>query len=101
MKKYIYLTLVAIMLAFTAIPSYAKNSKPDLTEKQKARISQIELRVQQIKDMDRSQLSTEERKELRQELRAMQKEARALAGGGVYLSVAAIIIIVLVLILIL
>jgi hypothetical protein len=50
--------------------------------------------------MDKSQLTKEERKDLRQELRSDKQEARAMSGG-VYLSVGAIIIIILLLILIL
>jgi hypothetical protein len=50
--------------------------------------------------MDKSQLSKTEKKELRKELRGLKKQANAL-GGGVYLSVGAIIIIILLLILIL
>ncbi|GAB1462552.1 hypothetical protein [Pedobacter sp.] len=48
----------------------------------------------------KTNLSKEERKELRKELKEMKKKANAL-GGGIYLSVGAIIIILLVLILIL
>jgi hypothetical protein len=48
--------------------------------------------------MDFSDLSSEERKEVKEELREMKKETKAL-GGGVYISVGAIIIILLLLIL--
>jgi hypothetical protein len=50
--------------------------------------------------MDKSNLSSQERQDLRNELKAMKKEAKAI-GGGVYLSVGAIIIIILLLILLL
>jgi hypothetical protein len=50
--------------------------------------------------MDRSELSREDRKALRNELQEMKKEAKV-TSGGVYLSVGAIIIIILLLILIL
>lgn len=66
-----------------------------------ATIARMKLRVEEIKAMDKSQLSKAERKALRKELRDMNKQARALGAGGVYLSVAAIVIIILVLILIL
>jgi len=55
----------------------------------------------EIKAMDKSQLSSEERKALRKELRSMNYEAKALGNGGIYISLAGIIIIILVLILIL
>jgi hypothetical protein len=71
-----------------------------MTETQKIRLADIGKRVEEIKSMDRSELSREERKSLRNELREMKKEAKAMSGG-VYLSVGAIIIIILLLILIL
>ena len=68
-------------------------------------------RVEAIKAMDRSEMSSLEKKELRKELRAIKSDlketsksdanAAAVNNGGVYLSVGAIIIIILLLILIL
>ncbi|WP_374164730.1 hypothetical protein [Arcticibacter sp. MXS-1] len=73
-----------------------------LTEEQKEqRLEAIKNRVEEIKAMDKSHLSRQERKELRKELKEMKEQARVMTGGGVYLSVGAIIIIILVLILIL
>jgi uncharacterized membrane protein len=57
--------------------------------------------VAEIKTLRKSSLTKEERKALRQELKDMNKEAKAIQGRGVYLSVGAIIIIILLLILIL
>lgn len=80
----------------------AANDKPktELTAEQRAELNRIVSRVDEIKAMDKSKLSKEERKELRKELKELKKSARAV-GGGVYLSVGAIIIIILLLILIL
>lgn len=73
-----------------------------LSEEQKEqRVNAMKMRVAEIKAMDKSELSRAERKALKKELRDMNKEARALGAGGVYLSVGAIIIVILVLILIL
>jgi len=68
-------------------------------------------RVEAIKAMDISTLSTTERKELRKELRAIKSDlkdrkksdvyASTTSNGGIYLSVGAIIIIILLLILLL
>ena len=74
----------------------AKMSEAEKT----ARLEEIQLRVKEIKAMDKSDLSRTERKALKKELRAMNKESKAVSGG-VYLSVGAIIIIILLLILIL
>ena len=68
-------------------------------------------RVEAIKAMDRSEMSSLEKKELRKELRAIKSDlkdsskgdanAATINNGGVYLSVGAIIVIILLLILIL
>lgn len=73
----------------SAISTYEKN-----------RIQQIETRIMEINLMDKSKLSTVERRALRKEVQQMRKEMKGFTSGGVYLSVAAIIIIILVLILI-
>lgn len=102
MKKQIYFLATAFMLML-ATPSVMANdakAKPEMTERQVARMEEISRRVEEIKGMDRSQLSSQDRKDLRNELLNMKKEAKA-TSGGVYLSVGAIIIIILILILIL
>ena len=76
-----------------------------MTEEQKeARMVAMKERVAEIKAMDKSTLTKEERKALRTELKQMNKEARAMgrhAVTGVYISVGALIIIILLLIIIL
>lgn len=66
-----------------------------------ARVATIIRRVEEIKAMDRSKLSREERKELKKELRSLNKEAKVFGRGGIYLSVGAILVIILILILVL
>ncbi len=103
MKKKIYFLATAILLSVASPAVMAKDSKPaekPLTEQQQARLQAIQQRVIEIKDMDKSSLTRQERKDVRKELQEMNKEAKAL-GDGVYLSVGAIIIIILLLILIL
>jgi endo-alpha-1,4-polygalactosaminidase (GH114 family) len=102
MKKLAYfLSVMFLMAAFmpAATAKTTKKEKPELTEEQQLRLDEIENRVEEIKAMDFSDMSKEERKEMRDELREMKKEAKEI-GGGVYLSVGAIIIILLILILI-
>jgi len=71
-----------------------------MTEEQKqALVQEMKDRVEYIKTMDRSELSKDERKALRTELKSYRKEARAVTG--VYISVGALIIIILLLIIIL
>jgi hypothetical protein len=102
MKKKIYFLVTALLLSFASPAVMAKDSKPEkapLTEQQQKRLQSIEQRVLEIKKMDKSSLTRQERKDLRKELLEMKKEAKVMSGG-VYLSVGAIIIILLVLILI-
>ena len=67
---------------------------------EETRSRQLMDRLQTIKNMDRSTLSKNDRKELRKEVKDIRKETKA-ASGGVYLSVGAILLVILVLILIL
>jgi hypothetical protein len=57
-------------------------------------------RLNEIKAMDKSKLTSSEKKELRKEVRSTKKQLKELSGG-VYLSVGAVIIIILLLILLL
>ncbi len=102
MKKKIYFLATALMLMLSAPSVMAKDakSKPDMTETQKVRLAEITRRAEEIRSMDKSELTRDERKALRNEVLEMKKEAKAMSGG-VYLSVGAIIIILLILILIL
>jgi len=109
MKSKIYALLTLWMLAFTfsspitAMATPKEEAKEMAVSKEEAarQINEMKRRVEEIKAMDKSTLTKAERKALRKELREMNKRARALGSGGVYLSVGAIIIIILVLILIL
>lgn len=108
MKKKIYLLSTAIMLACSAgqLRAAAVITEPiakeiTLTDAQKeAKLQAIKARVEEIKAMDKSQMNKVQKQELKSELKTMKTQANAL-GGGVYLSVGAIIIIILLLILIL
>ncbi|MFN3801004.1 hypothetical protein [Belliella pelovolcani] len=102
MKKIAY--FLSVMFLFTAfapaaMAKDAKKENPELTAEEQLRLEEINNRVEEIKAMDFADMSKEERKEVKNELREMKKEAKDL-GGGVYLSVGAIIIILLILILV-
>jgi uncharacterized membrane protein len=110
MKPRISTVIMALLLTITVTNAHAivsddrnpgKEQTTAMTEEQKAaRLEEMKNRVNEIRAMDKSELSKADRKALRKELREMNKEARTMKGG-VYLSVGAIIIIILVLILIL
>jgi len=80
----------------------SKNDEPvkEVSATDKARAEEILKRLEEIKAMDIRSMSAPEKKQLRKEVRASKKEL-ATMGGGVYISVGALIIIILLLILIL
>ncbi|RZJ14198.1 MAG: hypothetical protein EON51_19325 [Acinetobacter sp.] len=104
MKKFIYSLVLVFTLAVSATNVSAANNnkepKTEMTAEQKVQFDKIVNRVEEIRNMDKSNLTRDEKKALRKELREMKDKARAMSGG-VYLSVGAIIIIILLLILIL
>ncbi|MEO6706479.1 MAG: hypothetical protein ABI297_00390 [Ginsengibacter sp.] len=97
-KKIIPLLLIAMSISLLT-PVYAVNVTTANTEVPKEiRAKQIETRLVEIREMDKTNLSATEKKDLRKEVKSLKKEAR---NGGIYLSVGAIIIIILLLILLL
>lgn len=107
-KTKTYALVLLILLTFTfgnAIPASAEGPDKPLKEYSEEEVAllmtQMRNRVDEIKKMDKSSLTKIEKKELKKELKEMNKTAKALGQGGVYLSVGAIIIIILLLILIL
>jgi hypothetical protein len=87
-------------ISTNAVFAATNKTKTEMTAEQKVQFDKIVNRVEEIRNMDKSNLTRAEKKALRSELRQMKEQARALSGG-VYLSVGAIIIIILLLILIL
>ncbi|MDP4283201.1 MAG: hypothetical protein Q8891_02165 [Bacteroidota bacterium] len=104
MKK-ITLCLMAACLSLSFIPvqSFASIAAPinlgDKNTPAAVKANAILLRINEIKNMDKSNLTSSDKKALRKELHSMKHELRS--NGGVYLSVGAIIIIILLLILLL
>jgi hypothetical protein len=111
MKNRFYLIVFTLICAFTSLSSFTASAKADAAnteaaasmskEQKEALLLQMKDRVSQIQHMDMSNLSVDQRKELRGELKAMKKEARQLDGAGIYISVGGLIIVILLLILIL
>ena len=107
MKKRFFLAVLCLFLIAAApVSSFATNKAKDKTpvekmtkEQKDARLAEIQDRVYEIKAMDRSSMSREDKKALRKELKDMKRESRRISGG-VYISASAIIIILLILLLI-
>lgn len=105
MKKLTLFTmLVLVSLFVTPMNVVAKTIEPiTVSNNPKEVPAEVRImldRLEEIKKMDKSELSSTEKKELRKEVRNIKKSLKA-SGNGVYLSVGAIIIIVLLLILLL
>lgn len=97
-KKIGSVLLIAFCISIVT-PAFATKVIPVKSEVPKeVRAQQIEHRLIEIRNMDKSNLTRSDKKELRKEVKSLKKEARQ---RGIYLSVGAIIIIILLLILLL
>jgi hypothetical protein len=92
------LTLLPLQLnaATTTEPSSLAAPKPA----ESAEVKTMELRLNEIKAMDKSNMKSAEKKNLRKEVKSINHRMRDI-GGGVYLSVGAIILIVILLVVLL
>lgn len=93
-------TIFMFLLLFAASPAMASTTPGTVNETAEARVLELQNRLEEIKAMDRKELSSSERRALRREVREIKKEMAAVSGG-VYLSIGAIILIALLLILLL
>lgn len=95
--------LIALMLSLSVLPAntYAIENHPAKTPKEiPAEVQTMLNRLNEIKEIDKSKLSSSEKKELRTEVKTIKKNLKK-SGQGIYLSVGTIIIILLLLILLL
>ena len=103
-KRFVRITAVAALITITApaisSPLDAAGIPTGPGKEIPAAAQSMLQRLHEIKDMDKSSLTSTEKKELRKEVKNIKKELKA-NSKGVYLSVGAIIIIVLLLILLL
>lgn len=94
---------VCLLFTFSIDEVKAVNSTPNktaiLAEKPTEEVQAMIDRLNEIKAMDMSSLTKDDKRELRKEVRAIKQEMKATTG--VYISIGALIIIILLLILIL
>jgi hypothetical protein len=95
--KYILVILVLFLAAPVAANVVSDSSVRVETE---ARVIQLKQRLAEVKAIDRSTLTSDEKKALRQEKRELKKEMKVISGG-VYVSVGALILIIILLIILL
>jgi hypothetical protein len=100
-KKIIPVLLLSMCITLVT-PLLAANNNPvpktETPTPKEVLAKQIETRLLEIKNMDKTNLTSAEKKDLKKEVKDLRKQARQ---NGIYLSVGAIIIIILLLILIL
>ncbi|HEY0743115.1 MAG TPA: hypothetical protein VGD40_16720 [Chryseosolibacter sp.] len=88
-----------LVIAVLALATPTVNAAPVVDPiEQKEQIQRLQHRLEEIKAIDKSTLSKEEKKALRGEVKQIKKEMKAISGG-VYLSVGAILLIALLIIL--
>lgn len=104
MKKWVQLTLMVLLAASYTPAMAAHETDPVRTvltsEEEAAKANRLLSRLEQIRTMDKSGLTREQRKDLRKEVKDIKTQLRT-TGNGIYLSIGAIIIIILLLILLL
>jgi hypothetical protein len=103
MKKQIFILLSLVLSVFSvskiqASPPKEKGVILSIAQKEEEKL--MVSRLYEIHQMDKSQLSSTDRKLLRKEVKSIKSKMSEMKGG-VYLSVGAVIIIILLLILIL
>lgn len=97
-KKTITILLFALLTSMV-VPAFAGEPVP-VEPTEKTTTEKALTRIEEIRHMDRSQLTSSEKKELRKELRLLKKESKP-KKNGIYLSVGALIVIGVLLILLL
>ncbi len=96
--------LLFVMLTSIVMPAFAGETIPGTTTEQmtnEAPSQQALNRIYEIRNMDRSHMTSTEKKELRKELKNLKKESKSKRKSGIYLSIGAIIVIGVLLILLL
>jgi hypothetical protein len=106
MKKIVF-CLLATCLSLTFLPlqsNAATSAEPSSMAATKpgesAEAKTLEIRLNEIKAMDKSKLAPSDRKNLRKEVKSINHKLRSISGG-VYLSVGAVLLIALLLIILL
>jgi hypothetical protein len=97
-----FLVMLGLVALFCVSPVLANNNgknDPEKEAKYSPDVQRIVDRVNELKAIDKSEMSREEKKELRVEIRELKEEANAASkNGGIYISTGAIIIILLLII---
>jgi hypothetical protein len=102
---YLMILSLGFSTAFAAEPDKKTRTDETTPAKTENKMSEEELsrltrRVEEIRDMDKSDLTTKERKELRKELRSIKENVRR-DGGYIYIGAGTLLVVILLVILLL
>jgi uncharacterized protein involved in copper resistance len=101
MKK-IAICIMMVFLSLTFLPLQANDATKEPTSlasnkaSEAAEIKTLELRLNELKEMDKSKMNSSEKKSMRKEVKSIKHRMHDI-GGGLYISAGAIIIILLLL----
>jgi hypothetical protein len=95
-----FMSLAFVPLQLKAVTPEEPSSIPAPKPVDSAEVKIMLLRLDEIKAADMSKMKSEEKKELRKEVKSIKHNLREV-GGGVYLSVAAIVLIIVLLVVLL
>jgi hypothetical protein len=106
MKKIVFLIGILILsfpvsILFAADETKSESAVPvaeSRTILSEEEINLLEMRIKEIREMDKSELTAEERQELRTELQLIKEEARQ-PWGGFYISITALLVVILLILL--
>ena len=96
----VFFSLAFVPLQSKAVTPDEPSSIPAPKPVDSAEVKILLLRLDEIKAADMSKMKSEEKKELRKEVKSIKHNLREI-GGGVYLSVAAIVLIIVLLVVLL
>lgn len=109
MKKAIFFVIVMIFTMSSAMafvgnkdlkPDAEKSAVPVKTENKlsEEEITRLTKRVEEIRNMDKSEMSVKERKEMRKELKEIKKNVKK-SGGTIYIGGATLVLIIILILL--
>jgi hypothetical protein len=105
MKKTIFIALVMIFslgasTAFAGKPD-SKSVTPAATENKLSaeEVSRLNARVEEIRDMDKSEMTVTEKRELRKEAKGIKENVKKDGGGYVYLGGGTLLLVLLIILL--
>lgn len=99
LKSFYLLIIIGLSLTTTAFSNSLNPDNRPITANDNVRAQELTNRLNEISTMNIKEMSRSEKKELRKEVKSIKKEMKTM-GGGVYISVGALLVIIIILLLI-